>query len=181
MPSTLQPLGLIIGEYDIRYFQPTAAQTFKYGDWLIFDAAGTVSIAATAGQSGGVGSTDLVGMSLGNAADVLALTDTKARRVPVCLPRATTEFVFPYLGSAATATPTSGTLALTDLDVPTDVDLIYTTTSIWAVSSADTTNPHFRIVGLWGVSERDNQYSVASVFPYVRCRPVLAAFVFLGA
>ncbi len=181
MPSTLQPLGVIIGDYDVRYFQPTAAQTFKDRDWLIWDPAGTVSIAATAGAAGGVGNVKMVGMSLGNAADVLALTDTKLRRVPVCVPRSYTEFVFPYLGSAGNATPTSGTFSLTDLDVPTEVDLIYTTTSVWAVSSADTTNPKFRIMGLWGVSERNNNYGTASVFPYVRVRPILSAFTFSGA
>lgn len=178
MPSTLKPLGVVIGEYDVRYYQPKAAETFGYGDWLKWDSTGTVVIAAAAGAA--VGNTDLVGRSMGSAADVLALSDTKVRRVPVLVPRMNTEFVFPYCSNAAASAPAAGTLALGDLDAPTDVDLIHATTGEWIVSSAVTTNPKFRVMGLWGEDELENTYGTAG-FSYVRCRPIAALFAYSGA
>ncbi len=177
MPSTLKPIGVVIGEYDVRYYQPTAAQTFGYGDWLIWNAAGTVSIAAAAGNA--VGNVDIVGRSLGSAADVLAISDTKARRVPVLVPRMNTEFVFPLI--AAAATTAVATLALTDLDstAKTDLDLVNTGVG-WALAADTATNPKFRVMGLWGEDELNNAYGTSG-FRYVRARPIAALYAYSGA
>lgn len=178
MPSTFKPIVAIIGEYDVRYLQPTAAQTFKWGDFLKWNAAGTVDIAAAAGNA--VGNVDLIGMSLGSAADVLAFTDTKARRVPVAIPRMNTEFVLPLVATTAEDT---ATLALTDLDntAKTDLDLFYSTNSRWVLSADTATNAKFRIVGLFGEDERNNSYGTAGLFLHVRCRPIASLWAFSGA
>lgn len=177
MPSTFKPIGVVIGEYDVRYYQPTAAQTFGYGDWLIWNSAGTVSIAAASGVA--VGNVDVVGRSLGSAADALAITDTKLRRVPVLVPRMNTEFVFPLIAAAATIAV--ATLALTDLDntAKTDLDLV-NTGSGWALAADTATNPKFRIMGLWGDDEVANAYGT-SQYSYVRARPIAALMAFSGA
>lgn len=180
MPSTFKPIVAVLGDsscYDIRYFQPTAAQTFKSGDFVIWNSAGTIDIAAAAGNA--VGATDLIGMSLGSAADTLALTDTKARRVPVLVPRMQTEWVLPLVATTAEDT---ATLSLTDLDnaAKTDLDLFYSTNSRWVLSADTATNPKFRIVGLFGEDERNNSYGTAGLFLHVKARPLATAWRFGG-
>lgn len=182
MPSTFKPINMVVGtpgvDYEVRHFQPTAAQTYVAGDWLIWSGSGTVSIAAAAGNA--VGATDLVGMSLHSAADVLALEDTKARRGPVLLPKASCNFVLPAGGNSAASAPSAATISLTDLDASTTYDLVRATTGAWQVSTAETSNGKFRLLQLWGEDERNNNYGVAT-FPYVLLKPVLASFFFSGA
>lgn len=178
MPSTFKPIVAILGQnYDTLFLQPTAAQTFKSGDFVIWNAAGTIDIAAAAGAA--VGNVDLIGMSLGSAADALAFTDTKARRVPVAIPRQNTDFILPLVATAAEG---AVTFSLTDLDdtSKTNLDLCRTTNGRWALQADTATNPKFKIMGLFGVDERNNNYGV-STYPWVRCRPILSLWAHSGA
>lgn len=178
MPSTFKPIVAILGQnYDTLFLQPTAAQTFKSGDFVKQNAAGTVDVAAAAGAA--VGAVDLVGMSLGSAADVLSFTDTKARRVPIAIPRQNTDFILPLV---ATAAEDAATLALTDLDsaAKIELDLCRSTNGRWVLQADTATNPKFRIMGLYGVDELNNNYGV-STYPWVRCRPILSAWTHSGA
>lgn len=188
MPSTLKPINMCVGtpgvDYEIRYYKPVAAQTYKAGDWLKFSGSGTVQIAAAAGNA--VGAADLVGMSLHDAAAVLAITNTAYQRGGVLFPKNSCNFVLPLGGNSAASAPSTGTVALTDLDAPTEFDLVRATTGIWMVSTAETSNAKFRLMGLWGADERDNAYGTtpyagAAGYPHVLLKPILASFHGSGA
>ena len=89
----------------------TAAQTFKVGDWVQKDSAGTLAIAATTGNNVDSSAVQLFGIADANAADILAL-DAGRRLCPVWVPLPGAQFLAPVYH----ATTASAVLAQTDVD-----------------------------------------------------------------
>lgn len=102
MPTTLKAGGSYRGDWTVAYAKVTAAETFKQGDLVQFADAGTVSIAATAGNA--VGNIRW-GIAGAGAAD--ALTDD--RPIPVYMPSGNDALIcLPvYHGTAASAVLTA--------------------------------------------------------------------------
>ncbi len=117
---------------------PAASETYKVGDPLIRDSNGKLAIAATSGNN--VGSGDIVGTSLHNAADILTGTYTPDGMGPYA----------PWLpGFRASlplyhGTPASAVMTEAVLDLPTDLEL-RNEGGIWCLDVSATSNPKFRV------------------------------------
>lgn len=104
------------GDWNTYYYGVTAGQTFVKGDWVYLVAAGTISIAAAAGND--VGNIKILGRAEANAADVLA-QPTGRQLCPVAVPSDSGEFLVQLYHSTAA----SAVLAETGMDAPTVLPL----------------------------------------------------------
>ncbi len=113
MPSTLNvgKPSKTRGTWSVKYEKVTAAQTFKVGDWVYKDSAGTLAIASA--DDTDVGNVLVFGRALANAADILALPSDR-NFCPVNVPEADGEFLTQIYHSTAA----SAILAQADMDLP---------------------------------------------------------------
>lgn len=98
------------GRWDIKYCEVTASQTFKVGDWVYKDTAGTLAICAASGAD--VGAILPWGRAAADAADVLNNSALFPDGCPVDVPGYDGEFVVAVYHS----TGASAVLAATDVD-----------------------------------------------------------------
>lgn len=97
------------GTWQTLECEVTSGQTFKVGDWVYKDTAGTLAIAAASGAD--VGAVKIFGRALANAADILALPSGR-QLCPVEVPGHDGQFVAAVFHS----TGASAVLAQTDVD-----------------------------------------------------------------
>lgn len=102
------------GNWDTRYCEVTAAQTFKVGDWVYKVAAGTISIAAASGSAVDTSTAGVLpwGRALADASDVLNNSAAFPNGCPVECPGYDGEFVVAVCGAAGV----TAALDATDLD-----------------------------------------------------------------
>ncbi len=149
--TTNPPPFLLDGDWGQDSIVVTAAQTFKAGDFLIYDAAGTISIAAAA--SNDVGDVKIFGIAKGNAAQLLDMYGAGAE-CPIAVPTPNSRVLLPvYHGTAASAV-----IAQTDMDTPLTVPL-RNQGGIWCANK-QTNGANDRLLCL----ERHLQYPFSETF-----------------
>lgn len=137
-----------------RYATPSAGETYKVGDYLIRHTDGKLKIAAAAGNN--VGSGDMVGVALHNAADALAGTyraDGMGGYAPF-MPGFRARHPL-YHG-----TPASAVLTEAVIDLPTDLEL-RNEGGIWCFDVSATSNPKFRMESMAPGSAYSETYGQA--------------------
>lgn len=157
MPATLAAAYNEMGGIQLPPLHPaalhetvTAGQTFKKGDLLTKVAAGTLSIAATAGNNVAV---DICGVAQANAADCLEY----GRMCPY-IPLDGVEFAMPVYH----ATPASAVIPQADMGNATPKYEIRNQGGIWCIDVSATTNAFFAVLA------KHEQYPYGETYGYFK-------------
>lgn len=121
MPSALNidKPAVLRGKWNVEWHPVASGETFVKGDHVYLNTSGLLAIAAAADND--VGNVKTLGIADGNAADILAITDTGRRECPVLVPESVEAGHF--LTQVYHSTLSSATVAASDMDAPLTLPL----------------------------------------------------------